>query len=154
MPTEENYIDQLSFQDVDFFGRNQSIDFTLPFRYASHSNQIYIKFVSDCIDDFTKGFKLSYTSYGKLCLLWYSGGNFCCNKPCFMQKMTNIQQASLNSKSAITLKPSELHFGIDWCFKMRYCITFYLNQHRNYKRSNLNAGFLLSKIENFNFDLL
>ena len=36
--------------------------------------------------------------------------------------MTNIQQASLNTKSTTTLRPSELHFGIDWSFKMRYCI--------------------------------
>ena len=39
--------------------------------------------------------------------------------------MTNIQQAGLNTKNATTLKPSELHFGIDWSFKMRYCMTFY-----------------------------
>ena len=38
--------------------------------------------------------------------------------------------------------PQPLQFTIGWSFKMRYCMSFYLNWNRNYVRSKLKACFL------------
>lgn len=60
----------------------------------------------------------------------------------------------IEDKNAMTFLLSGLHFGIDFSFKMRYCVNFYLNLHRNYETSKLKECFLLSKSESFDFDLL
>ena len=43
-------------------------------------------------------------------------------------------------------------FTIDRSFKMRYCMNFYLNWHRNYAWSNFEVCFLLSKYQSSSFD--
>ena len=60
-----------------------------------------------------------------------------------------IKDASLIScvwhKNATTLWLSRLHFTTVWSFKMRYCMNFYLNFHRNYVGSKLELSNLLHK---------
>ena len=41
----------------------------------------------------------------------------------------------LEDRHTMTFYSSELHFGIDGSFKIRYSMNFYLTWHRNYKRS-------------------
>ena len=60
----------------------------------------------------------------------------------------------LEDKNTMTFLPSWLHFGIDFSFKMRHCVNFYLNSCRNYETSKLKACSLLSESESFDFDLL
>ena len=60
--------------------------------------------------------------------------------------------AILPPKSSSTLQPSELFFTIDWGFKMKYCMNFYLNWHRKYEGSKLEGSYLLHKKRRFNFD--
>ena len=50
-------------------------------------------------------------------------------------------------KSTTTLWSSEVNFAIDWSFELRYCMSFYLNWHRNYARLKLNMLSLLTKFE-------
>ena len=47
----------------------------------------------------------------------------------------------------VPVVPQPLRFTIDWSFKMRYCMCFYLNWHRNQEESNLNVCFLLSTLQ-------
>ena len=37
------------------------------------------------------------------------------------------------------------YFVIDWSFKLRYCMNFYLNWHRNCERSEFELSNLLNK---------
>ena len=60
----------------------------------------------------------------------------------------------LEDKNAMIFLHSGPNFGIDFSFKMRYCVNFYLNLCRNYETSKLKACFLRSKSESFDFDLL
>ena len=83
----------------------------------------------------------------------YSTYNFCSNKAQFMYLTAYLQRAGLNNKSATTFQSSEFHFGIDWSLKMRYCMKFYLNRHKNCEKVKLNMCFLLSKFESSNSDL-
>ena len=60
--------------------------------------------------------------------------------------------ALIGSKIATTFQSSEFHFGIDWSFKMSYCMNFYLNWHRNCERSEFELSNLLNKKHIFNFN--
>ena len=75
------------------------------------------------------------------------------DKPCFMKQMAYFWPSLVGNKNAIRLQPFRLHFSIDCSFKMRYCMNFYLNWHRNYVRLNLKACFLLSEFGSSKFDL-
>ena len=52
----------------------------------------------------------------------------------------------------VTVQPIDVHFTLDWSFEMRYCIRFYLNQHRNYAWSKLELQYLLNKNQTSKFD--
>ena len=43
----------------------------------------------------------------------------------------------------------KLQFGIEWSFKMRYCINFYLNWHKKFKESKLKLQNVLNKKQTF-----
>ena len=66
-------------------------------------------------------------------------------KPFFVYKIIQFQNAVLPSKSASMPYPSELHFTIDWSFKMRYCMNLYLNWHGNCAWSKFKVCSLLFK---------
>ena len=84
---------------------------------------------------------------------FYSGVHSRMDKPRFMKQMTLFWPSLVGNKNAIRLQPFRLHLSIDCRFKMRYCLTFYLNWHRNYERSNLELPNSLNKKHAFNFSL-
>ena len=86
-------------------------------------------------------------------LALYSGVHIRMDKPRFMKQMAYFWPSLVGNKNAIRLQPFRLHFSIDCSFKMRYCMTFYLNWHRNYERSNLELPNSLNKKHAFNFSL-
>ena len=69
-----------------------------------------------------------------------------------MYQKSQIDIAVLLHKNANILQPLPPFFTIDWSFKMRYCMNFYLNWHRNYAWSKLGVCFLLSKYRSSSFD--
>ena len=83
----------------------------------------------------------------------YSGVHIRMDKPYLMKQMAYFWPSLVGNKYAIRLQPFRLHFSIDCSFKMRYCMTFYLNWHRNYERSNLELPNSLNKKHAFNFSL-
>ena len=85
--------------------------------------------------------------------LYYSGVHIRIDKPCFMKQMAYFWPSLIGNKNAITPLPFRVHFSIDYSFKMRYCMTFYLNWRRSYVRLKLKACFLLSEFGSSNFDL-
>ena len=83
----------------------------------------------------------------------YSGVHIRMDKPCFMKQMAYIWPSLVGNKNAITPQPFRLHCSIDCSFKMRYCMNFYLNCHRNYVRLKWKACFLLIEFGSSEFDL-
>ena len=67
----------------------------------------------------------------------YSGVHIRIDKPRVMKQMAYFLPSLVGNKNAITPQLFRLHFSIDCSFKMRYCMNFYLNWHRNYEMSNL-----------------
>ena len=64
-----------------------------------------------------------------------------------------LNEAVIKNKSTTTLWSSEVNFTIDWSFKMRYCMSFYLNWHRTYGSSKIGLSNSLNKRHMFNFNL-
>ena len=83
----------------------------------------------------------------------YSGVHIRIDKPCFMKQISYFWPSLIGNKNAITPLPFRVHFSIDYSFKMRYCMTFYLNWRRSYVRLKLKACFLLSEFGSSKFDL-
>ena len=69
----------------------------------------------------------------------YSGVHIRIDKPCFMKQMSCFWPSLIGNKNAITPLPFRVHFSIDCSFKMRYCMNFYLNWHRNYRTRFIDA---------------
>ena len=84
---------------------------------------------------------------------YYSGVHIRIDKPCFMKQISYFWPSLIGNKNAITPLPFRVHFSIDYSFKMRYCMTFYLNWRRSYVRLKLKACFLLSEFGSSKFDL-
>ena len=61
----------------------------------------------------------------------YSHGHFFFVKAHFMYQTSQLHNAILLRKSTSMILPQPLCFTIDWSFKMRYCMSSYLNWHRN-----------------------
>ena len=83
----------------------------------------------------------------------YTGVHIRMDKHRFMKQMAYFCSSFVGNKNAIRPQPFRLHFSIDCSFKMRYCMNFYLNWHRNYERSNLELPNSLNKKHVFNFSL-
>ena len=86
-------------------------------------------------DELTEGHQLMH---------FYSGVHIRIDKPRFMKQIAYFWPSLVGYKNAITLQHFRLHFSTDGSFKMRYCMNFYLNWHRNHIRLKLKASFLLS----------
>ena len=103
--------------------------------------------ISVQLDRWVKGivkagnFKLNEVEDDGFSKLNYSGVHIRMDKPRFMKQMAYFWPSLVGNKNAIRLQPFRLHFSIDCSFKMRYCMNFYLNWHRNYVRLKLKACF-------------
>ena len=67
--------------------------------------------------------------------------------------MAYLNKAVIEYENTTTLWSSEVNFAIDLSFKMKYCMNFYLNMHRNYARLKVNMCLLISDFEIPIFDL-
>ena len=83
----------------------------------------------------------------------YRGVHIRINKPRFMKQMAYFWPSFVGNRNAIRPQLFRPHFSIDCSFKMRYCMSFHLNWHRNYVRLKLKARFLLSEFGSSKFDL-
>ena len=69
-----------------------------------------------------------------------------------MKQTAYFQPSLVRNRNALTLQLLEPFFTIDWSFKMRYCMNFYLNWHRSQEGSKLNLRFFLGKSQSSGFD--
>ena len=74
---------------------------------------------------------ISWSHLKKINFIYYSGVHIRMDKPCFMKQMAYFWPSLVGNKNAITPQLFRLHFSIDSSSKIRYCMNFYLNWHRN-----------------------